>query len=127
MDLHDKSHYGALSSYAWRLFFWLMSVSQGIYPVVVVILVHSQKSYIEDSTTVTSTPFEFASAVFKSYENGKAEVEWQTKAGCEFQGDGNGGSGPDGGSKDENDNSGNGDVDTPERSVGSGIGWFFLL
>lgn len=67
MDLHDKSHYGALSSYTWRLFFWLMSVSQGIYPVVVVILVHSQKSYIEDSTTVTSTPFEFASVGSRSH------------------------------------------------------------
>lgn len=67
MDLHDKSHYGALSSYTWCLFFWLMSVSQGIYPVVVVILVHSQKSYIEDSTTVTSTPFEFASVGSRSH------------------------------------------------------------
>lgn len=37
-----------------------MSARQGIYPVVIVILVHSQKSYIEDTATITTAPSDLA-------------------------------------------------------------------
>lgn len=75
------------------------------------------------STTLEPAPQEFvlnlfcateaAQPEFKSYDGARAVVEWSAPAGCNFR------SPP-----------GEGDGKTPDKeveSVGSGIGWFFLL
>ncbi|KAA1473939.1 hypothetical protein DENSPDRAFT_803280 [Dentipellis sp. KUC8613] len=67
-------------------------------------------------STETSDP------VFKSYEDGEAHVEWSTPAGCGFQGDEE----PPKGDDKTGGGSGSGD-EKEEESVGSGIGWFFLV
>ena len=76
------------------------------------------------STTLEPTPQAFvlnllcateaSEPEFKSYDGAQAVVEWSAPSGCGFRGDS---------STDEDSN-------TPEKeveSVGSGIGWFFLL
>jgi autophagy-related protein 27 len=73
------------------------------------------------STTLDPIPQEFVLNVlcatetsepeFKSYNGSRAVVEWSTPSGCNFR-------------------EPKGDGDTPEKedeSMGSGIGWFFLL
>jgi hypothetical protein len=76
------------------------------------------------STTLEPTPQAFiltllcgteaSDPVFKSYDGAQAVVEWSSPSGCGFRGD----------SPTDDDSK------PPEKeveSVGSGIGWFFLL
>jgi len=66
---------------------------------------------------------DMSDATLKSYDGSQVRVEWSAPAGCGFQGDEepptNGG-GDEGGDRD-------GEKDDSQQSVGSGIGWFFLV
>ncbi|EPS93963.1 hypothetical protein FOMPIDRAFT_1135145 [Fomitopsis schrenkii] len=69
----DTGNIGNLESstpqlaFASQIWTYMTSHILGIYPVVVVILVHSQKSYIEDTTIVAAAPSDFASGSSRSH------------------------------------------------------------
>lgn len=88
-------------------------------------------SYSSSSTELIPQSFnisllcatEASDPIFKSYEAGQVSVEWSVIAGCGFSGDKE----P---PKHEDDNGGGGsegDDRKEDQSVGSGIGWFFLV
>ena len=62
---------------------------------------------------------------FKSYDGAQVVVEWSTPAGCGFKDDTN--SPNDDNETDGGEGGGSGGNDKVEESVGSGIGWFFLV
>ena len=55
---------------------------------------------------------------FLSYNGSQLQLEWSAPAGCGFQGET---------PPPENDRGGGGGNDNRKKSVGSGIGWFFLV
>jgi hypothetical protein len=72
--------------------------------------------------TLLCNPEENLDPEFKSYDGAQVQVEWKNKAGCPFK------EGNDGGEDDDDDKAPPKDKDEKKsRSVGSGIGWFFLM
>lgn len=57
---------------------------------------------------------------FVSYDGAQLQIEWSAPAGCGFKDDKN--EGGEGGGEN-----GSGDNGDKKESVGSGIGWFFLV
>lgn len=70
------------------------------------------------NVTLICDPEADSEAVFKSYDGAQVQVEWSTKAGCPVQID----DGPKDGGGDGPDKEGE-----TSGTVGSGVGWFFLV
>ncbi|KAL0955933.1 hypothetical protein HGRIS_002121 [Hohenbuehelia grisea] len=73
--------------------------------------------------TVLCDPDRTGEPKFISYNSSELVLEWSASAGCGFQDDENKGGDKGGDDKKDDDNAGGGE---PE-SVGSGVGWFFLV
>jgi autophagy-related protein 27 len=63
---------------------------------------------------------------FKSYDGAQVDVEWSTPAGCGFK-KGDDGESPKDDETEGGGESGGGGDDKTEESMGSGLGWFFLV